>query len=81
MPDPQWYRDLTPRKQEAVDQIAHLVCGLGFSAIGGAYFSMVALYVREFWIQWPIDRALDTRVDMAFWIAGSGAWELLRLAV
>jgi len=76
--DPRWYRDLTPQGQEVVDQTAHLVCGLVLSAIGGAYLSMVALYVREFWLQWPVERVADTRKDMAFWTAGTGVWEIVR---
>ena len=78
MTDPQWYRDLTPQRQEAVDQIAHLVCGLSLCALGGAYLSMVGLYVREFWVQWPVERIEDTRKDMAFWTAGAGVWEVVR---
>jgi len=77
--DPRWYRDLTPQGQEAVDQTAHLVCGLVLSAIGGAYLSMVALFIREFWIQWPVERVADTRKDMAFWIGGAGIWEVVRM--
>jgi len=76
--DPQWYRDLTPQRQEAVDQTLHLVCGLGLCAIGGAYLSMVSLYIREFWLQWPVERVADTRKDMAFWTAGTGVWEIVR---
>ena len=79
MTDPQWYRDLTPQRQEAVDQIAHLVCGLVLCALGGAYLSMVSLYIREFWIQWPVDRVADTRKDMAFWITGTGICEVVRV--
>jgi len=37
---------------------------------------MVALFIREFCIQWPIKRTADTRMDMAFWIGGSGFAEL-----
>jgi len=77
--DPRWYRDLTPQGQEAVDQTAHLICGLVLSAIGGAYLSMVALFIREFWIQWPVERVADTRKDMAFWIGGAGIWEVVRM--
>lgn len=40
---------------------------------------MVALYVREFWLQWPVERVADTRKDMAFWIGGAGIWELWRM--
>tara|TARA_Y100000361_G_scaffold87255_1_gene77517 strand:+ start:445 stop:690 length:246 start_codon:yes stop_codon:yes gene_type:complete len=76
--DPQWYRDLTPQRQEAVDQIAHLVCGLSLCALGGAYLSMVGLYAREFWVQWPVERIEDTKRDMAFWTAGAGVWEIVR---
>jgi len=62
-----------------VDQTAHLICGLVLSAIGGAYLSMVVLYVREFWLQWPVKRVADTRKDMAFWIGGTGICEIGRL--
>jgi len=77
--DPRWYRDLTPQGQEAVDQTAHLICGLVLSALGGSYLSMVALFIREFWIQWPVERVADTRKDMAFWIGGAGIWEVVRM--
>lgn len=40
---------------------------------------MVGLYIREFWLQWPLERIEDTRTDMAFWTAGAGIWELWRL--
>tara|TARA_R110000744_G_scaffold78292_1_gene154326 strand:- start:1558 stop:1803 length:246 start_codon:yes stop_codon:yes gene_type:complete len=76
--DPEWYKRLHPETQEVVDQTAHLFLGLGLSAMGGAYLSMVALYIREFWIQWPVERVADTRKDMAFWIGGTGIWEVAR---
>lgn len=40
---------------------------------------MVALFIREFWIQWPVERVADTRKDMAFWIGGAGIWEVVRM--
>ena len=40
---------------------------------------MVVLYVREFWLQWPVKRVADTRKDMAFWIGGTGICEIGRL--
>ena len=79
MNDPDWYRNLTPHAQEAVDQTLHLVCGFALSAIGGAYLSMVSLYIREFWIQLPVEPVQDTRTDMAFWTCGAGIYEVARL--
>lgn len=76
MNDPRWYKKLSRKNREAVDQTLHLICGLGLSAVGGAYLSAVILYVREFWLQWPVERIADTRRDMAFWLAGIGAYEL-----
>jgi len=78
MNDPLWYKNLSPQKREAVDQTLHLICGLGICAIAGSYVSMVSLYVREFWLQWPVERVADTRKDMAYWILGTGICELLR---
>jgi hypothetical protein len=39
---------------------------------------MASLYIREFWLQWPVERVADTRKDMAFWTAGTGVWEIVR---
>jgi hypothetical protein len=78
MEDPIWYKKLSPEMKEAVDQTLHVVCGLFFSALGGSFFSTVVLYAREFWLQWPIERAADTRKDMAFWMAGIGSYEIWR---
>lgn len=78
MEDPIWYKKLSPRMKEAVDQTLHVVCGLFFSALGGSFFSAVVLYVREFWLQWPVERVADTRKDMAFWLAGMGLFEIWR---
>tara|TARA_R110002167_G_scaffold70540_5_gene199129 strand:+ start:469 stop:714 length:246 start_codon:yes stop_codon:yes gene_type:complete len=77
--DPEWYKRLHPETQEAVDQTAHVVLGFGLSALGGSYLSMVSLFIREFWIQWPVERVADTRKDMAFWIGGAGIWEVVKV--
>ena len=77
--DPDWYKKLSPEGQELVDQSLHLILGIVSCAIGGAYLSMVCLYIREFWIQWPVERVEDTRTDMAFWTCGAGIFELIKL--
>jgi hypothetical protein len=76
--DPQWYKNLSPIGREAVDQTLHLICGFSLSALSGAYSSAVVLYIREFWLQWPVERVADTRKDMAFWLAGMGLFEIWR---
>jgi len=30
-------------------------------------------------MQWPIERVADTRKDMAFWTAGTGVWEIVKV--
>jgi len=40
------------------------------------YASILALFIREFWVQWPVERVADTRLDMAFWISGIGFAEI-----
>ncbi len=76
MRDPYWYSELNPGTREIVDQALHIVLGFLITMFIGSYVSMVALFIREFCIQWPIKRTADTRMDMAFWMCGSGFAEL-----
>lgn len=73
-----WFRDLDPQVEEAVEQALHLLCGLFISCFFGSFMSMLIVYIREFWWQWPLERIGDTRKDMGYWILGSGIWEAWR---
>lgn len=59
-----------------VDQMLHFALGFSIAMFAGSYASIVVLFVREFWVQWPVERVVDTRLDMAFWISGIGFAEL-----
>ena len=76
MGDPDWYSYLSPWAQECVDQMLHITLGFLIAMFVGSFFSIVVLFVREFWVQWPVERVADTRLDMAFWISGIGFAEI-----
>jgi len=74
------FRNLPKPVQQLIDQILHVIVAGAivwiFATLTGsvplaAAVSVVTALVREFWFQWPIQRAWDTTLDLFFWSLGT----------
>jgi len=71
IPTPRWYDNLNKKMKNIVDQIAHTAIGFLLGLAEDGVISASTLYGYEFFLQWPIDRPRDTRMDMGFWLGGT----------
>lgn len=78
---PQWFRKLSKRTQDNIEQVLHAIMGFG----AGALCLDLLIWRREWVTQWPpgkarkfndrwyspLDRVADTKRDLLFFTIGS----------